>query len=179
MPPKKILNAKQISTILCRLSLQLIEDHNDFSNTVIIAVQPRGVLLAKRIVVMLKKKSNNIKFGLLDITFYRDDFRRSEKALKANETKLDFSIENKTVILIDDVLFTGRGIRAAMDALQSYGRPKAIQLLNLIDRRFSRELPIHPDYCGIHVDSRLNQKVKVCWKENDGEDSVYLFKNKE
>ena len=176
---KKILNAKEISTILNRLSFQLIEEHHDFSNTVLIAIQPRGVLLAKRLVEMLIEETDNIKFGLLDITFYRDDFRRSEKVLKANETKLDFSIENKTVVLIDDVLFTGRSIRAALDSLQSYGRPKAVQLLNLIDRRFSRELPIQPDYCGIHVDSRLNQKVKVCWKENDGEDSVYLFKNKE
>ena len=179
MPPKKILNAKEITTILNRLSFQLIEDHNDFSNTVLIAIQPRGVLLANRLVEMLIKESDNIKLGLLDITFYRDDFRRSEKVLKANQTKLDFSIENKTVVLIDDVLFTGRSIRAALDSLQSYGRPKAVQLLNLIDRRFSRELPIQPDYCGIQVDSRLNQKVKVCWKENDGEDSVYLFKNKE
>ena len=130
-------------------------------------------------VEILIKESDNIKLGLLDITFYRDDFRRSEKVLKANQTKLDFSIENKTVVLIDDVLFTGRSIRAALDSLQSFGRPKAVQLLNLIDRRFSRELPIQPDYCGIQVDSRLNQKVKVCWKENDGEDSVYLFKNKE
>ncbi len=179
MPRKKILNAKEISTILNRLSFQLIEEHHDFSNTVLIAIQPRGVLLANRLVEMLIKESDNIKLGLLDITFYRDDFRRSEKVLKANETKLDFSIENKTVVLIDDVLFTGRSIRAALDSLQSYGRPKAVQLLNLIDRRFSRELPIQPDYCGIHVDSRLNQKVKVCWKESDGEDSVYLFKNKE
>ena len=179
MPRKKILNAKEISTILNRLSFQLIEEHHDFSNTVLIAIQPRGVLLANRLVEMLIKESDNIKLGLLDITFYRDDFRRSEKVLKANETKLDFSIENKIVVLIDDVLFTGRSIRAALDSLQSYGRPKAVQLLNLIDRRFSRELPIQPDYCGIHVDSRLNQKVKVCWDENDGEDAVYLFKNKE
>ena len=133
MPPKKILNAKEISTILHRLSFQLIEDHNDFSNTVIIAIQPRGVFLARRIVKMLNKESKNIKLGLLDITFYRDDFRRNEKVLKANETKLDFSIENKTVVLIDDVLFTGRSIRAAMDALQSYGRPKTIQLLNFLE----------------------------------------------
>lgn len=179
MKPKKILNANEISTILHRLSFQLIEDHNDFSNTVIIAIQPRGVLLANRIIKLLTKEFNDIQFGLLDVTFFRDDFRRSEKVLKANKTKLDFSIENKTVVLIDDVLFTGRSIRAAMDAIQSYGRPKAVQLLNLIDRRFSRELPIQPDYCGIQVDSRLNQRVKVCWEENDGEDSVYLFKNKE
>ena len=175
MPSKKILNAKEISTILNRLSLQLIEDHNDLSNTVLIAIQPRGVLLANRLVEMLIKESDNIKLGLLDVTFYRDDFRRSEKVLKANQTKLDFSIENKTVVLIDDVLFTGRSIRAALDSLQSFGRPKAVQLLNLIDRRFSRELPIQPDYCGIQVDSRLNQKVKVCWDENDGEDAVYLI----
>ena len=148
---------------------------------VIIGLQPRGIAFAKRIQEKIIEITGvqNIQFGSLDITFYRDDFRRNEKVLKANETKLDFSIENKTVVLIDDVLFTGRSIRAAMDALQSYGRPKTIQLLNLIDRRFSRELPIQPDYCGIQVDSRLNQKVKVCWDENDGEDAVYLFKNKE
>ncbi|MBT4709463.1 MAG: bifunctional pyr operon transcriptional regulator/uracil phosphoribosyltransferase PyrR [Flavobacteriaceae bacterium] len=179
MTPKKILNANEISTILHRLSFQLIEDHHDFADTVIIAIQPRGVLLAERIVNFLTKESFKIQLGLLDITFYRDDFRRNEKVLKANKTILDFSIENKTVVLIDDVLYTGRSIRAALDALQSYGRPKAVQLLNLIDRRFSRELPIQPDYCGIQVDSRLNQKVKVNWKEHDGEDSVYLFKNKE
>ena len=179
MTPKKILNANEISTILHRLSFQLIEDHHDFSDTVIIAIQPRGVLLAERIVNFLIKESFKVQFGLLDITFYRDDFRRNEKVLKANKTKLDFSIENKTVVLIDDVLYTGRSIRSALDALQSYGRPKSIQLLNLVDRRFSRELPIQPDYCGIQVDSRLNQKVKVNWKENDGEDSVCLFKNKE
>ena len=177
MSPKKILNARQISTILNRLSFQLIEDHNNFSDTVIIAIQPRGVYLAERIMELLTDDSNEIKFGLLDVTFYRDDFRRSEKVLKANKTKIDFSIENKTVILIDDVLFTGRSIRAAMDALQAFGRPRAVQLLNLIDRRFSRELPIQPDYCGTQVDSRLNQRVKVCWKEKDNEDAVYLFKN--
>jgi pyrimidine operon attenuation protein/uracil phosphoribosyltransferase len=174
--PKKILDANKISIILQRLSYQLIEDHNDFSNTVLIAIQPRGFTLAQRLMEMLMDEKKNINLGLLDITFFRDDFRRSEKVLKASKTKLDFSIENKTVVLIDDVLFTGRSIRAAMDALQSYGRPKSIQLLNLIDRRFSRELPIQPDYCGIQVDSRLNQKVKVNWKENEGEDSVYLLK---
>ena len=135
MTPKKILNANEISTILHRLSFQLIEDHHDFADTVIIAIQPRGVLLAERIVNFLTKESFKIQLGLLDITFYRDDFRRNEKVLKANKTILDFSIENKTVVLIDDVLYTGRSIRAALDALQSYGRPKAVQLLNLIDRR--------------------------------------------
>jgi len=177
MNPKKILNANELSTILHRLSYQLIEDHNDFSNTVLIGIQPRGPILATRLLQLLND-NDNINLGFLDITFFRDDFRRSEKSLKASTTSLDFAIEGKTVILIDDVLFTGRSIRAALDAIQSYGRPKSIQLLTLIDRRFSRELPIQPDYCGIQVDSRLNEKVKVNWNENDGEDSVYLIKNK-
>tara|TARA_B100000900_G_scaffold13785_1_gene11138 strand:- start:6 stop:545 length:540 start_codon:yes stop_codon:yes gene_type:complete len=176
MPPKKILNAKQIATIIHRLSFQLIEDHGDFSNASIIGIQPRGTTLTNKIVSFLESQSFKVEMGVLDITFYRDDFRRNKKVLKANQTKLDFSIENKTVILVDDVLFTGRSIRAALDALQSYGRPKSVQLLTLIDRRFSRQLPIQPDYCGIQVDSRLNQKVKVNWSEINDEDSVYLYK---
>lgn len=177
MPPKKILNAKQISTIISRLSFQLIEDHNDFNQTALIAIQPRGVLFAKRILKMLNKKSIDVDLGILDITFFRDDFRRNQRSLKASRTDLNFSIENKTIVLIDDVLYTGRSIRAALDAIQSYGRPSSVQLLNLIDRRFSRELPIQPDYCGIQVDSRMNQKVIVKWFENDNEDSVYLIRH--
>ena len=177
MPPKKILNAKQISTIISRLSFQLIEDHNDFNQTALIAIQPRGVLFAKRILKMLNKKSIDVDLGILDVTFFRDDFRRNQRSLKASKTDLNFSIENKTIVLIDDVLYTGRSIRAALDALQSYGRPSSVQLLNLIDRRFSRELPIQPDYCGIQVDSRMNQKVIVKWFENDNEDSVYLIRH--
>ncbi len=181
MTPKKILNANELSTILHRLCFQLIEDHNDFSETVLVGIQPRGVQLANRLLKLLadNDKNNKIDLGLLDITFFRDDFRRSEKVLKASVTEIDFTIENKTVVLVDDVLFTGRSIRAALNAIQSFGRPKAIQLLTLIDRRFSRELPIQPDYCGTQVDSRLNEKVIVNWDENDGEDSVYLIKNKE
>ena len=177
MPPKKILNAKQISTIISRLSYQLIEDHNDFNQTALIAIQPRGVLFAKRILKMLNKKSIDVDLGILDITFFRDDFRRNQRSLKASRTDLNFSIENKTIVLIDDVLYTGRSIRAALDAIQSYGRPSSVQLLNLIDRRFSRELPIQPDYCGIQVDSIMNQKVIVKWFENDNEDSVYLIRH--
>jgi pyrimidine operon attenuation protein/uracil phosphoribosyltransferase len=148
---------------------------------VLIGIQPRGKILSKKIKNLLETNFGikGIKLGFLDITFFRDDFGRDKKVLNANKTTIDFIIENKTVVLIDDVLYTGRSIRSALDALQSYGRPKSIQLLNLVDRRFSRELPIQPDYCGIQVDSRLNQKVKVNWKENDGEDSVCLFKNKE
>ena len=111
----------------------------------------------------------------MDITFYRDDFRRGDKPLEANKTNINFLIEDKKVVFIDDVLFTGRSIRAALTAIQSFGRPLEIELLTLIDRRFSRHLPIQPNYRGRQVDAINNEKVKVMWKENEGEDAVYLI----
>ena len=128
---------------------------------------------------MLEKEYDTpeIKLGYLDITFFRDDFRRTEKPLEANKTNINFIVENKKVIFIDDVLYTGRSIRAALTAVQSFGRPSEIELLVLIDRRFSRNLPIQPDYRGRQVDAINNEKVKVSWKENDGEDAVYLVTN--
>ena len=112
--------------------------------------------------------------GYLDITFFRDDFRRSEKPLEANKTQIDFIVEGKKVVFIDDVLFTGRSIRSALTAIQSFGRPEEIELLVLIDRRFSRHLPIQPDYRGRQVDAINGEKVLVRWEEKDGEDAVYL-----
>jgi pyrimidine operon attenuation protein/uracil phosphoribosyltransferase len=114
--------------------------------------------------------------GYLDITFYRDDFRRSSKVLEASATEMDFIVEGKNVVFIDDVLYTGRSIRAALTAIQSYGRPQSIELLILIDRRFSRHLPIQPDYRGRQVDAIDEEKVIVNWKETQGEDAVYLIK---
>lgn len=172
-----LLNSKEINIILHRLACQLIENHSNFKNTVIIGIQPRGVYLANRIIDILEKDHGikNIPSGQLDITFYRDDFRRSDKPLEANKTKIDFIVEDKQVIFIDDVLFTGRSIRAALTAVQSFGRPKEIELLTLIDRRFSRHLPIQPDYNGRQVDAINDEQVKVHWKEIQGEDAVYLI----
>ncbi|GAA4270347.1 bifunctional pyr operon transcriptional regulator/uracil phosphoribosyltransferase PyrR [Hyunsoonleella aestuarii] len=177
MSQKVLLNAKEVNIILHRLACQLIEKHNDFSNTVIIGLQPRGVFLADRLVKILEEdyKVKSIQLGHLDITFYRDDFRRGDKTLAANKTEINFIVENKNIILIDDVLYTGRSIRAALTAIQSFGRPNEIELLTLIDRRFSRHLPIQPDYRGRQVDVINNEKVKVNWKEQDKEDSVYLI----
>ena len=177
MSQKVLLNAKEVNIILHRLACQLIENHNDFSNTVLIGIQPRGKYLANRLAKMLKVdyKIENIQLGHLDITFFRDDFRRGVKPLEANTTEIDFIVENKKVVFIDDVLFTGRSIRAALTAVQTFGRPNEIELLTLIDRRFSRHLPIQPDYKGRQVDAINNEKVKVNWIENDGEDSVYLI----
>ena len=176
MSQKVLLNETAINIILHRLACQLIENHKDFSNTVLIGLQPRGKYLANRLAEMLKTeyKIKNLQLGQLDITFYRDDFRRGDKIHEANTTAIDFIVEDKNVVFIDDVLYTGRSIRAALTAIQSFGRPNEIELLTLIDRRFSRHLPIQPNYRGRQVDAINKEKVIVSWKENDGEDVVYL-----
>ena len=178
MSQKVLLTAKEVNIILHRLACQLIENHLDFSNTILIGIQPRGKYLAQSISFTIKRRisiSNRFKLGYLDITFFRDDFRRGEKPLEANKTEIDFIVEDKKVVFIDDVLYTGRSIRAALTAIQSFGRPSEIELLTLIDRRFSRHLPIQPDYRGRQVDAINNEKVIVNWKENEGEDVVYLI----
>ena len=176
MSQKVLLTSKEVNIILNRLACQLIENHLDFSSTVLIGIQPRGTFLAERLKTLLEKEYHihNIQLGFLDITFFRDDFRSREKPLEANKTHIDFLVEDKKVVFIDDVLYTGRSINAALTAIQSFGRPSAIELLVLIDRRFSRHLPIQPDYRGRQVDAFNEEKVKVDWKEKDGEDAVYL-----
>jgi len=176
MSKKTLLNAKDIEIILHRLACQLIENHNDFSNTVLIGLQPRGTFLAKRLLSLLKNEYQieEIQLGSLDITFYRDDFRRRENPLEANTTEIDFLVEDKKVVFIDDVLFSGRSVRAALTAIQSYGRPKSVELLVLIDRRFSRDLPIQPNYRGRQVDAINEEKVLVTWKETHKKDAVYI-----
>ena len=177
MSQKVLLSSKEINIILHRLACQLLENHLDFENTVLIGIQPRGTFVADRLTKILKEEYGvqHINVGFLDITFYRDDFRRGEKTLAATKTKIDFLVEDKKVVLIDDVLYTGRSIRAALTAIQSFGRPSEIELLTLIDRRFSRHLPIQPNYRGRQVDAINDEKVKVMWKENDGKDVIYLI----
>lgn len=175
MQPKVILEGKQFEVTILRLCHQLIENHNDFSKSVIIGLQPRGIYLANRIATELRKilKNKKIQCGNLDITFYRDDFRKKE--LIPNTTNIDFTIEDKNVIMIDDVLFTGRTIRAGLDAMLAFGRPKDVELLVLVDRRFSRNVPIQAKYTGIVIDSIDSQNVKVEWKESDKKDKVSLI----
>ena len=177
MAKKTLLNEKEIHIILHRLACQLIENHQDFSNTILIGIQPRGIYLANRLVQLLKDvyKIKNITLGILDITFYRDDFRRREDPLQANKTDINFIVDNKNVVFIDDVLFSGRSIRAALTAIQDFGRPISIELLVLIDRRFSRHLPIQPDYKGRQVDVIKNEQVMVEWKENNKSDRVSII----
>jgi pyrimidine operon attenuation protein/uracil phosphoribosyltransferase len=174
LKPRVLLENKQLEVTLTRLCYQLIEVHNDFSNSVIIGLQPRGVFLARRLQVLLEKiLKTKIHCGDLDITFYRDDFRKKE--LKPNKTNIDFIIEDKNVILVDDVLFTGRTIRAGLDAMLAFGRPNDVELLVLVDRRFSRHVPIQAKYTGLIIDSIQTQNVKVEWKESDGKDCVTLI----
>lgn len=171
---KTILTEQQLDITIQRLCHQILENHPDLVNTVLIGIQPRGIYVSERIVKQLKlqMKTGSLPYGKLDITFYRDDVRK--ELHKANHTHIPFSIESRNVILIDDVLYTGRTIRAALDALLDFGRPAKVELCILIDRRFSRQLPIQPDYTGKSIDSIVSQKVKVFWNEKDGKEEVML-----
>lgn len=172
---KSILNEQQLAITIRRLAHQVLENNNDLANTVLIGLQPRGIYLSDRVVAEIKKEFPKVKiqYGKLDITFYRDDIRNELHI--ANRTDIPFSIEEKKVVLIDDVLYTGRTIRAALDALLAFGRPEKVELCVLIDRRFSRQLPIQPDYVGKSIDSIISQKVKVLWKEKDEKEEVVLL----
>jgi pyrimidine operon attenuation protein/uracil phosphoribosyltransferase len=170
---KSLLNEQQIQLTIKRLANQVLENNVDLVNTVLIGVQPRGIFLSDRIVKELSSQTNQTYYGKLDITFYRDDIRKELHV--PNQTDIKFSIEGKKVVLIDDVLYTGRTTRAALDALMDFGRPEKVELLVLIDRRYSRQLPIQPDYIGKSIDSIVTQKVKVLWKERDGKDEVILI----
>lgn len=176
MEKQVILNSKHLELTLKRLSHELIESHNDFSDTVLVGLQPRGIYvvsqLKKQLEIILGKE---IVCGNLDITFFRDDIRRREKPLIPSITNIDFSLENKKVVLVDDVLYTGRTIRAGLDALLTFGRPSKVELLVLIDRRFRRDLPIQADYVGKMVDSLISERVSVEWEEIEGEDKIVLY----
>ncbi|MGV6832300.1 MAG: bifunctional pyr operon transcriptional regulator/uracil phosphoribosyltransferase PyrR [bacterium] len=176
MSQKVLLNEKELNIILHRLACQLVENHNEFENTVLVGIQPRGKQLAERLAAIIKSeyKIKNIALGHLDITFFRDDFRRGDKILEANTTTINFLVEGKKVVFIDDVLFTGRSIRSALTAIQSFGRPLEIELLTLIDRRFSRHLPIQPNYRGLQVDAINEEYIEVRWKETHNQDKVLL-----
>lgn len=177
MSSRLILSQKQFDITINRLCFELIENHDDFSSSVIIGLQPRGTYLARRIADHLRDflPGREILQGNLDITFFRDDFRRRENVIVPSATQIDFIIENKKVILVDDVLYTGRTIRAAMDALLAFGRPDRVELLTLINRKFSRHLPIEPNYTGKAIDTIMSDKVRVTWKETEGTDEVWLF----
>ena len=176
-----ILTKGRFALTIDRLCHQLIENHDSFTNTCFIGIQPRGVAFANRIQQRLLEitGASFIEYGKLDITFYRDDFRQRDKPLRASVTEMDFLVEGKNVVLVDDVLYTGRTVQAAMTALNHFGRPAKVELLALVDRRFNRDLPIKSDYTGVRVDALDEAYVKVEWKDTDGEDRILLFPHKQ
>ena len=176
---KTIISGPLLKVIVSRLCHQLIENHR-FEDTVLIGLQPRGVNLADRIKAELERiLEYPIEYGYLDTTFHRDDFRRRDAPLKASKTHIPFVLEDKNVILVDDVLYTGRTVRAAMDAMITFGRPRKVALLVLIDRKYTRDLPVSANYIGRAVDTIDSQRVVVAWKEQGGEDSVWLTPHSE
>lgn len=181
MRKRLILDSEALNITLNRLCQHLIENHDSFEDSVIIGLQPRGKFLAEEIHKRLEKNfKKKIKTGLLDITYYRDDFRRRETPVKANKTNISFVIEDRNVILIDDVIYTGRSIRAAMDAMIAFGRPRTVELLVLVNRKYSRDLPIEPDYIGIDVNTISSQKVMVEWESGgQNKNGIWLIDNPE
>ena len=172
---KSILTREQLSITIRRLTHQILENHVNIDHLVFIGIQPRGIFVSDKIIEEMRQlqPGKNLHYGKLDITFYRDDVRKELHI--PNHTDIPFSIEQKTVILIDDVLYTGRTIRAALDALLDFGRPEKVELCVLIDRRYSRQLPIQADYTGKSIDSIISQKVKVFWDKKDGKEEVVLL----
>lgn len=176
MEKQVILNKRHFELTLNRLCYQLIESHNDFSESILIGLQPRGIHVVTRLKAELEAiLGKDIMCGNLDITFYRDDFRRRERPIIPSVTNIDFSIENKKIILVDDVLYTGRTIRSGLDALMAFGRPAKVELLTFVDRRFKRDLPIQADYVGKTVDTLSTERVSVEWEEIEGEDKIVLY----
>jgi pyrimidine operon attenuation protein / uracil phosphoribosyltransferase len=178
MRQRLLLDSKVLEVTLSRLCMQLLENHGDFSNSVIIGLQPRGAKLAERIASRLSALLGyRVNMGLLDATFFRDDFRRRELPLQPNITKIPFLVEDKKVILVDDVLYTGRSVRAALDALQAYGRPAKVELLALVERKYTRELPVEGQYIGLTVNSIRSERVFVKWADENGQnqDEIWLL----
>ncbi len=177
MQKRLIVNHQLLDIMVMRLCHQLIENHGDFSDSVILGLQPRGIHVAERIKKTLSSiLGKQVPTGYLDTTFYRDDFRRRDAPLTANATKVDFLIVDKKVILVDDVLYTGRSVRAAMDAMIAFGRPAHVELLVLIDRLYTRHLPIQPTYVGRQVNSLQSQRVLVEWQgQETHEDNIWLI----
>ena len=179
MNKAQIMNAKNLDRTYLRFAYQFLESYDDPSRLAIVGMQTRGVYIGKRIISEIKSTWDlDIDFGVLDVTFYRDDFRSKLKIPTVKVTEIPFDLYDRDVVLVDDVLYTGRTVRSAMDALMAYGRPGKIQFCCMIDRGH-RELPIAPDFSGMYVPTHAKEEIQVKVNELDGEDAVYLVNLKE
>lgn len=170
-----VFDSQGMQRTITRMASEIIENYNGIYDLVLIGLKTRGEFLANRLYDEIKKIDNiNIEKGVIDITLYRDDYRTNLKIPHFNLEDLPFSIDNKKVILVDDVLFTGRSVHAAMNAIMDLGRPKIIEFASLIDRGH-RELPISSNYTGKYVSTLLGQDVSVKMREIDGDDVVTLI----
>lgn len=175
----KIVDEEGLNRIITRIAHEILEKNKGTKNLVIIGMRTRGEFLAKRIFEKIKSIENiEPPFGILDVTLYRDDFRTRLKQPQVSVSNITFDINEKDVILIDDVLYTGRTVRSALNALMDFGRPASIQLFVLVDRGH-RELPIRADYVGKNIPTAPSEEIKVKMHEKDGEDAIYLVENKE
>ncbi|MCE7993825.1 MAG: bifunctional pyr operon transcriptional regulator/uracil phosphoribosyltransferase PyrR [Roseivirga sp.] len=181
MERRLLLGQPQLAITISRLCQELIENHENFENTVILGLQPRGIYLAERIRARLEEFTKvKVDLGYLDSTFFRDDFRRRDSPVRANETRIDFLVEGKDVILVDDVFYTGRSVRASLDAMTAFGRPAKVELLALIERKYAHHVPIKPDYIGKQVNTIDSQRVLVEWKgAGVEEDTIWLINTEE
>jgi len=169
-----LVDETSLSRIITRMAHEILEKNKGSNNLVLMGLRTRGEFLAKRIQSKVEEiEKLNIPLGILDVTLYRDDFRTRLKQPQVSVSNITFDINEKDIILIDDVLFTGRTIRSALCALMDYGRPSTIQLCVLVDRGH-RELPITADYVGKNIPTSIDEEVRVRLSEVDGEDAVYL-----
>jgi pyrimidine operon attenuation protein/uracil phosphoribosyltransferase len=175
----KLVDDSGMQRIITRFSHEILERNKGSKNLVLIGMRTRGEFLANRIFENISGiEGTELPLGILDVTLYRDDFRVRIKQPQVSVSNITFDINDKNVILIDDVLYTGRTVRAALNALMEFGRPATIQLCVLVDRGH-RELPIKADYVGKNIPTSINEEVKVKMKEIDGEDAIYLMDSKE
>ena len=173
----RLFDNKRLEITINRLCQELIENHKNFSDTILVGLQPRGIYFLNRIKKNLDSILNReIHIGYLDTTFYRDDFR-SKEVPKAKEPLMPFLVDDKNVVIIDDVLFTGRTVRSAMEGIMNFGRPKKIELLVLIDRKYSRDVPIEPTYCGIKINTITSDRIEVNLREQGFKEDNIMIKN--
>ena len=170
----KIIDEEGLNRTLTRLAHEILEKNKGSKNLVLIGMRTRGEFIAERIKQKIKEiDKSDPSYGVLDVTLYRDDFRVRLKQPEISVTNITFDVNDRDVILIDDVLYTGRTVRAALDALMDLGRPNTIQLCVLVDRGH-RELPIRADFVGKNIPTSINEEIRVRIKETDGEDGVFL-----